>query len=229
MSRRKLLAAAGSLSLGLYAVPSAIGEVEGNYPADPAAALKRLMDGNDRFVRDEPRPQHVGRKWRQMLTKQQQPYATILGCSDSRVPPELVFDEGFGDLFIMRVAGNVIADDVMGSLAYAANHLRTKLFVVMGHEGCGAVTAAVESLLGNSKEPEHIESLLQMITPGLKQIDRGLPRSQLISAAVEANVRYSMRHVAHCPQAAQALEEKRALLVGAVYDLETGKVRLLKT
>jgi carbonic anhydrase len=162
-----------------------------------------------------------------MLTKQQHPYATILGCSDSRVPPELIFDEGFGDLFIMRVAGNVVADDVMGSLAYAANHLRTQLFVVMGHEGCGAVTAAADSLLGDSMEPEHIESLLRMITPGLKGLDLTLPRPKLISAAVEANVRLSMHHVAHCPQAAKVIEEKRAMLVGGIYELETGRVRFL--
>ncbi|HEX4131423.1 MAG TPA: carbonic anhydrase [Pirellulales bacterium] len=227
LSRRKMLASAGSLGLGLCAVPAVGAEVADGYPADPAAALERLKAGNERFVRDEARPQHVGHKWREMITKQQHPYATVLGCSDSRVPPELVFDEGFGDLFIMRVAGNVIADDVMGSLSYAADHLHTQVFLVLGHEGCGAVTAAVGSLLGHTKEAEHIEALLQMITPGLQQIDLGLPRQKLISAAVEANVRYSMRQVAVCPQAAQALDANRAILVGAVYDLETGRVRLL--
>jgi carbonic anhydrase len=228
LSRRQLLAGSGAIAVGLQTRQVLSDEIESEQPDSPAAALRRLTDGNDRFVRDKPRPQHVGRHWRSMLTKEQHPYATILGCSDSRVPPELIFDEGFGDLFIMRVAGNVIADDVMGSLAYAANHLRTKLFVVMGHEGCGAVTAAVDSLLGDSMEPEHIESLLRMITPGLKNIDLALPRPKLISAAVEANVRWTMNHVAHCPQATQAIEEKRAILVGAVYDLETGRVRFLK-
>jgi carbonic anhydrase len=140
----------------------------------------------------------------------------------------LVFDEGFGDLFIMRVAGNVIADDVMGSLSYAAEHLHTQLFAVLGHEGCGAVTAAVDALLGQSRQPEHIESLLKMITPGLKQLDRKLPREKLISTAVEANVGWSMRQVAHCPKAGKAIEEKRAILAGAVYDLETGHVRVLE-
>jgi carbonic anhydrase len=228
ISRRQALAAVGAMGLALP-VPAFADDLSSEYPTDPDAALKRLLAGNARFVKDEPRMQHVGRQWRARLTKQQHPYATVLGCSDSRVPPELVFDEGFGDLFIMRVAGNVIADDVMGSLSYAAEHLHTQLFVVMGHEGCGAVTAAVDALLGQSKQPEHIESLLKMITPGLKQLDLKLPREKLISAAVEANVRWSMHQVAHCPEAGKAIDEKRAILVGAVYDLETGRVRVLNT
>ena len=178
------------------------GDPDGEHPGDPAALLRRLVEGNDRFARDAPRPQHVGREWRQRLTMQQHPYATILSCSDSRVPPELIFDEGFGDLFVIRVAGHVVAHDSLGSLAYAAEHLHTKLFVVMGHEGCGAVTAAVDSLSGRSKEPEHIESLVDLITPGLKRLDRQQPRGNLIAAAVEANVRWSMDQVAHCPQVA---------------------------
>jgi carbonic anhydrase len=227
ISRRQALVAVGAMGLALPG-PAFADDLSSEYPTDPEAALKRLLAGNARFVKDEPQTQHVGRQWRSRLTKQQHPYATVLGCSDSRVPPELVFDEGFGDLFIMRVAGNVIADDVMGSLSYAAEHLHTQLFVVMGHEGCGAVTAAVDALLGQSKQPEHIESLLKMITPGLEQLDLKLPREKLISAAVEANVRWSMHQVAHCPEAGKAIDEKRAMLVGAVYDLETGRVRVLE-
>lgn len=228
ISRRRVLAAACISGAGLSTAEVVAGDLQSDHPSDPAAALKRLMNGNERFVRDEPRTEHVGRQWRARLTKQQHPYATILGCSDSRVPPELVFDEGFGDLFIMRVAGNVIADDVMGSLSYAAEHLHTQIFMVMGHESCGAITAAVDAMLGQSKQPEHIESLLKMIAPSLKQIDRSLPRERLISAAVEANVRWSMRQVAHCPEAGRAIDENRAILVGAVYDLETGRVRILQ-
>ena len=227
ISRRAALAGSVAAGLGLSASPAVAADLASEHPSDPQAALKRLMQGNDRFVRDELQPQHVGKQWRARLTKQQHPYATILSCSDSRVPTELVFDEGFGDLFVIRVAGNVIADDVMGSLSYAAEHLHTQLFVVMGHEGCGAVTAAIDAKLGKSKQPEHIESLLKMIIPGLKQTDLTLPRDRLISTAIEANVRWSMHHVARCPEAGKAIDEKRALLVGAVYDLETGRVRLL--
>jgi carbonic anhydrase len=199
------------------------------HPGDPAASLRRLREGNDRFARDAPRPQYVGREWRSRLTKQQHPHATVLSCSDSRVPPELVFDEGFGDLFVIRVAGHVVAHDALGSLAYAAEHLHTKLFVVMGHEACGAVTAAVESLLGQAREPEHIESLVSLITPGLVQVNRRQPRRELIAAAVEANVRWSVDQVRHCPQVAKVLADKRARVVGAVYELESGRVRFLES
>jgi carbonic anhydrase len=228
VSRRSILAAAGGLALTFPVATVTADDIESGRPSDPKAAMNRLLAGNARFVKDETRTQHVGRQWRAMLTKDQHPYATILSCSDSRVPPELVFDEGFGDLFVIRVAGNVIADDVMGSLSYAAEHLNTQLFVVMGHEGCGAVTAAVDALLGHSKQTEHIESLLKMITPGLKQVDLVRPRPVLISAAVEANVRWSMHQVARCPEVGKALGEKRAMLIGGVYDLETGRVRLLE-
>ena len=227
VSRRQLLAAVGGLGLGLPVGHAFAGDLDGEHPGDTAALLRRLVEGNDRFARDAPRPQHVGREWRLRLTKQQHPYATILSCSDSRVPPELIFDEGFGDLFVIRVAGHVVAHDALGSLAYAAEHLHTRLFVVMGHEGCGAVTAAVDSLLGQLKEPEHIESLVNLITPGLKRLDRQQPRGNLIAAAVEANVRWTMDHVAHCPQVAKLLDAKAARLQGAVYELETGRVRFL--
>src|SRR6185503_10795030 len=100
----------------------------------------------------------------------QQPYATIIGCSDSRVPPELLFDAGFGELFIVRVAGNVISPEVMGTLQYAAVHLHTPLFVVLGHEGCGAVQAALAAKFEGARERRRIERLLETITPGLDTI-----------------------------------------------------------
>jgi carbonic anhydrase len=105
-------------------------------------ALARLIEGNARFVRGEARFPTVQKEILADLAKGQQPYATILGCSDSRVPPELVFDAGFGELFIVRVAGNVISAEIMGTLQYAGVHLHTPLFVVIGHRGCGAVGAA---------------------------------------------------------------------------------------
>ena len=229
ISRRRLLAASSGLGLGLRAANVIGADSESEQPGDPAALLKRLADGNDRFVRDASRPEHVDREWRLRLTKQQHPYATVLSCSDSRVPPELIFDEGFGDLFVIRVAGHAVAHDALGSLAYAAEHVRTRLFVVMGHEACGAVTAAVDSLLGQLEEPEHIESLVNLITPGLDRLNRQQPRKGLITAAVEANVRWSMGQVARCPQVAKLLDANVASLQGAVYELETGRVRFLKT
>src|SRR6187431_185721 len=106
-------------------------------------ALARLIEGNERFMRGAARFPTVQKDILAKLAKGQQPYATILGCSDSRVPPELVFDASFGELFVVRVAGNVLGPTILGTLQYAAAHLQTPLFVVMGHEGCGAVEAAI--------------------------------------------------------------------------------------
>src|SRR6185503_16621477 len=105
--------------------------------------------------------------WRKHLVSDQKPFATILGCSDSRVPIELVFDQGFGDLFVVRVAGNVIAPDVVGSLEYAVAHLATSLVVIVGHQNCGAVTAAVQALSGKPDELSSINALAKLIEPGL--------------------------------------------------------------
>src|SRR5678815_3186721 len=114
------------------------------YTADQA--LRRLVDGNERFVQGRARFPTVRKEILADLAKGQHPYATILGCSDSRVPPELVFDAGFGDLFIVRVAGNVISPEVAGSMQYASMHLKTQLLVVLGHEGCGAVPVSYTHL-----------------------------------------------------------------------------------
>ena len=163
----------------------------------------------------------------QELVGGQQPFAAILGCSDSRVPPELVFDQGLGDLFIVRNAGNVVADDVMGSLQYASLSLKIQLLVVLGHGGCGAVTAALGALSKGEKHPERIQTLLHMIEPGLKDLDPKLTGAGRLNAAVEANVRWSMRQIAESPEGKKGLEENRFEMAGAVYELETGVVRFL--
>jgi carbonic anhydrase len=208
--------------------PSSAEETTGGQEGSFLEALARLKEGNARFARDELQHHHSSQEWRAQLKEAQHPFATLLCCSDSRVPPELIFDQGFGDLFIVRVAGNIIATDVLGSIQYASYHLHTPLFVVLGHEGCGAVTAAVDALLGQHGEPAHIAQLVEMITPGLKQLDLKQPRAKLIEAAVEANVRWSMQQLLAMPEAQKALREKRAALAGAVYSLESGKVRYLE-
>jgi len=190
-------------------------------------ALARLIEGNERFMRGEARFPTVQKEVLADLAKGQQPYATILGCSDSRVPPELVFDAGFGELFIVRVAGNVISAEIMGTLQYAGMHLHTPLFVVMGHRGCGAVSAALETKERGASQPSRIAFLLQTIYPALADIDFTLPPADLFDAAVEANVRWSMRQLLETPEARQRAKEGVMKLVGAVYDLETGRVRFL--
>ena len=143
------------------------------------------------------------------------------------MPPELVFDAGFGELFIVRVAGNVISAEIMGTLQYAGVHLQTPLFVVMGHGGCGAVKAALATKEHGASHPDRIASLLENIYPAFEHLDRTLPPKELFDAAVEANVRWSMRQVLETPEARQREREGVMKLVGAVYDLESGRVRFL--
>jgi carbonic anhydrase len=190
-------------------------------------ALARLVAGNARFVRGEARFPTVNKAILADLATAQAPYATILGCSDSRVPPELVFDAGFGELFIVRVAGNIISAEVKGTLQYAAVHLRTPLFLVLGHEGCGAVAAALAVKRGDDDHPEHIALVLDSIVPGLSGLGEDLASRAAMRAAVEANVRWSMRQLLETPEGKARTAEGVLKLVGAVYELETGRVRFL--
>lgn len=197
-------------------------------PAYTAAeVLARLQAGNERFVRGEARFPTVQKDILAELAKGQQPYATIIGCSDSRVPPELVFDAGFGELFVIRVAGNVISHEVMGTMQYAAVHLKTPLFLVLGHEGCGAVQAALASKFRGTRERSRIERLLDNITPGLDDIRPDASAEDQLEAGVEANVRWSMHQIMETPEAQTRAAQGVMKLVGAVYELTTGRVRFL--
>jgi carbonic anhydrase len=150
------------------------------------------------------------------------------GLHHSRQPPELVFDQAFCELFVIRVAGNLVSADMLGSLQYAIRHLQTPLIVVMGHESCGAVTAAVDALEGRSKEPQFISALVAAIEPGLKGLSKDLAGADRVQAAVEANVRWSMRQLAAIAERKLVPKPKKTVLVGAVYDIATGVVRFLK-
>jgi len=189
--------------------------------------LARLEAGNDRFVRGKARFPTVQKDILAELAKGQQPYATIIGCSDSRVPPELVFDAGFGELFVIRVAGNVISHEVAGTMQYAAVHLRTPVFLVLGHEGCGAVQAALAAKFRGVRERSRIERLLENITPGLENISPDASADDQLQAGVEANVRWSMQQIMDTPEAQARAAEGVIKLVGAVYELTTGRVRFL--
>ena len=195
-------------------------------PYTAEEALARLVDGNERFVRGEARFPTVQKEILAALAKGQRPYATVLGCSDSRVPPELIFDAGFGELFIVRVAGNVISPEVMGTLQYAGVHLRTPLFVVLGHENCGAVKAALAARHG-AQEPARIAVLLDSILPGLRDLPPGLTTDVEMRAAVEANVRWSMHQLLETPEVKTRLVESTMKLVGGVFEFESGRVRFL--
>jgi carbonic anhydrase len=188
-------------------------------------ALARLVAGNRRFLRGTARFPTANKEVLAQLAKRQRPFATIIGCSDSRVPPELVFDAHFGELFVVRIAGNVISPEVMGSLQYAAQHLHTPLFVVLGHEGCGAVQAALARKLHGARENRRIALLLRRILPGLEGLRATGARR--MDAAVEANVRWSMRQLRETPEGRARMREGVLKLVGAVYELQTGRVRFL--
>jgi carbonic anhydrase len=190
-------------------------------------ALDRLIAGNARFVRGEARFATVQTDHLADLAKAQRPYATILGCSDSRVPPELIFDAGLGELFIIRVAGNVVSAEIMGSLQYAAVKLKTPLFVVLGHQGCGAVEAALDVKLRGAQHRSRIARLLDNIIPGLHGIDARLSHDKQVERGVEANVRWSLEQIRVTPEAQAKAATGVFKLVGAVYEIESGMVRFL--
>ena len=191
-------------------------------------ALRRLEAGNDRFVSGHARFPTVQKEVLAELAKGQEPFATILGCSDSRVPPELVFDAGFGELFVVRVAGNVLGPSILGTLQYAATHLHTPLFVVMGHEGCGAVKAGIAAKFHGATHKSRIDVLLENILPALDELDPTQRPDALLRSAVEANVRYTVRQLLNDDEAKARLASGDMKLVGAVYDLESGRVRFLE-
>ena len=192
-----------------------------------AEALKQLIEGNQRFVRGAARSAAFRGETRRDLAKAQRPYATVLGCSDSRVPPEWIFDTGLGELFVIRVAGNVFSPEIAGSLQYAGSHLETPLFMVLGHEGCGAVTAALQSRDEGAQFRSRVQLLLANILPGLPEPDPTLSLEEQTSRAVESNVRWTMRQIVGTPEYEARLVEGRMKIVGAVYEIETGRVRLL--
>jgi len=191
-------------------------------------ALQRMIDGNRKFLRGEVHFPSVPAEVFADLAKDQRPYAMILGCADSRVPPELVFGAGLGELFVVRVAGNVFSPEVAGSLQYAGVHLHTRLLVILGHEGCGAVKAALKFKRQGASERSRIQILIDSILPGLSGISPDLDPEVQLAQAVEANVRATMRQLLETPEGQARLEEGRMKLVGAVYQMATGRVRFLE-
>lgn len=197
-------------------------------PETSVHAIDRLSKGNARFVSGKLRHPHSANEWRKRLIDGQAPFATILGCSDSRVPPELLFDQGFGDLFVIRVAGNVIDTDVVGSIEYGVDHLKTKLVVVMGHEGCGAVTAALQADSDLQQEPNEIRSLVSKIKPATAKVSKELPFEKRLNLSVAENVRESVRQLKAITDLATAEKESRTQIIGCVYEIKTGHVRMLE-
>ena len=192
--------------------------------------LGRLREGNARFVANQMRTlDHAHESRRAELVSGQAPFAIVLGCSDSRVPAELVFDQGFGDLFVIRVAGNIVAPSQVGSVEFAAERYGTSLVVVMGHTQCGAILATLEELTGGAASTSgNLRSIVDRVRPSVSTViaaARGTDPNALVSLAVRANVRASVDHLRHGSALLERLIERNGLLiVGAEYSLETGVV-----
>jgi len=191
-------------------------------------ALARLKAGNARFLAGHARFPTVQKEILANLAKGQRPFATLLGCSDSRVPPELVFDASFGELFVVRVAGNVLGPSIAGTLQYAGVYLHTPLLVVLGHEDCGAVEAAIAERFHGIKHRSRIEILLREIIPALEAVDPALPPEALLEACVEANVRTTLARILASPEWKENAAPRGMKAVGAIYQLSTGEVRFLE-
>jgi carbonic anhydrase len=190
-------------------------------------ALARLIAGNDRFLRGTVRNAAPTPETLADLAKGQRPFATILGCSDSRVPPEWVFDTGLGELFVIRVAGNVISPEVAGSLQYAGTHLQTPLFVVLGHEGCGAVGAALATKYAGVQHRSRMQILVDSIAPALPDFDPRLSPEERLAQAVECNVRWTVHQILNTPEGQAREAAGRMKIVGAIYEIASGRVRFL--
>ena len=193
-------------------------------------ALERLREGNRRFASDgRSHAALLSHSRRAELAKEQQPFAIVLGCSDSRVPAEIVFDQGLGDLFVIRVAGNIVAPSQVGSVEFAAARFGTRLVVVLGHSQCGAILATLEELQQpTANQSRNLRSIVDRIRPsveGLLKVELGHDLDTLVRHAVRANVGVSVDHLRHGSEVLEQLVQDAGLLVvGAEYSLETGVV-----
>ena len=196
-------------------------------PVSAEEAKRRLIAGNRRFVNQNRQYPNQSKRRLQSVSKKQYPYAAILGCADSRVPPEIIFDQGLGDLFVVRVAGNIATNETIGSLEYATANLGTQLIVVLGHKGCGAVSAAID----NQPDDGKIKSVVDDIKPSLSETPR--TRSNINDVnddnnPVINNIEYQAGKLQNNSQIIDRLiRDDRLKIVGAYYDIKTGKVRFL--
>ncbi len=206
-------------------------------PKTGQEALELLKEGNARYV-DSLTNADPSMQRRPELVNDQDPLAIILGCSDARVPVEIVFDQGLGDLFVIRVAGNVVAPSQIGSIEFAAEKFNTQLVVVLGHSHCGAVTACVEAMINPEKYySPNLQSIVDRIRPSVYNLHElatanghDVDADELINRSIRANVRMSVTQLKHGSRALEDLNGSgQLLIVGAEYDLETGKVRFLET
>jgi carbonic anhydrase len=188
---------------------------------DPDAALQKLMAGNQRFNQHQPLYPDQSQARLREVAQAQHPFATILSCADSRVPAEIIFDQGIGDIFDVRIAGNIATPEVVGSIEYAVALLGTPVLMVLGHERCGAVTAAVK----HEALPGEIGSFVEAILPAVKKVKWRL--GDAVGNAVNANVHYQIEQLRRSPLLTGRLQSGQLKIVGGRYDLDTGRVKLI--
>jgi carbonic anhydrase len=190
------------------------------------------MAGNERYIQGKGVHKVDESVRRVALAEEQKPYAAILGCADSRVPPEVIFDQGLGDLFVVRIAGNTAVDPlVIGSVEYAAEHLGSVLLMVLGHQGCGAVKAAVATVTEGAHQEGEIQSFVDPIVPVVEKTKKESPnasKDDLVDQSIQANVKHSVDELSHSEALLEHLvEEGKLKIVGGEYDLKSGKVELV--
>jgi len=210
---------------------SATGSSAGARPRSGDEALAELLAGNERFAQGRSRHEGIDSVRRAELAQGQKPFAIVLGCSDSRVGPEIVFDQGLGELFVVRVAGNTAAAPVIvGSIEYAVEHLGSVLVMVLGHESCGAVAAAVATVSEGKHEAGSISKAVAPIVPVVREVRRGAPDATpeaLAGRSVRANVENTVEELSHEPLLSHLLHSGELKMVGAEYHLQSGKVEVL--
>ena len=224
LSRRGLVAG-GLASIALARVASAATEPATSI-ISPDVALKRLLDGNARYAANHPKQKDFS-AGRAAQAKAQFPIASILGCADARVAPEHAFDEGPGQLFVVRIAGNILEDEGLASLEYGARFLGVPLIFVLGHSDCGAVTAAIKAVKDGATLPGHLPGLIDQIKPAVLAAQQNQP-ADLLSAAIAQNVRGTMQRITTAtPILADMIAAKKVKVSGGVYDIATGKITLV--
>jgi carbonic anhydrase len=228
-SRRRFLRLSGLAALGATASACAFAA-----PGSPAAptpepavttpdqALQRLLEGNQRYVAAQPTYPNLTVDRRTQLAQGQHPFSIVFSCVDSRVPPELVFDRGLGDLFVIRTAGHTLDDAVLGSIEYGVAELGIPLILVLGHEKCGAVKATLEAVEHQTTAPDRIQTLVRDITPAIEQ-SKGQPGDALDNAVL-ANTALTVGRLKATPLLAEALGKGGLKIIGGRYDLDSGAV-----
>jgi carbonic anhydrase len=222
--REALLGAAGLLMAAAWNRPAVAQPLRA--AETPDAAVQLLVEGNARYVANKPNERDFS-SGRASRATGQSPFAAILGCADSRVSPELAFDRGPGDLFVVRVAGNYVTSDGLASLEYGAAVLGTKAIMVLGHRSCGAIDATVKALKAGNNYPGHIAGLVRAIKPGI-EAEVKKPGDDVMARAVISNVHHNVRRLQQAtPILSEMVAKGQLKIVGGVYDLTTGKVTII--